>query len=674
MITLLLDNKQVIIKNGTSIKLTRENPFFTGSGDYTLDVTLPLAGCKQNLEVFGMLHFAPVSHKPLATKKFAFRLLTELVQLEGQAVITNVTHEEVKIQLLSGNSALNLNALGDKGEQYIDELDLGNAYGELWDKNYTGSRYYTRQTAENTATWLSALPKSRRNALIHGTREETDCVCFPIYSLADEAFSNEHGVNYWGGIENNFWVNVGENYSLKHPTDSFPDDGEERAILSWSYGSGVCVAPQPYLSFVLERILSALGFVLDKRHNALHTKFGRVFVANARHTVRIAECLPHWTIDKFLKELKNLFGVYVFVEGTRAYVKTRSNYFEGNTVEIHHAISDHTTDIDDEGEQQDTTSGNVAYAFTEAVPRILNIGEDAYEKMDVIKVKTYQEAETAFDEMTGDERVASNVLFYVENTGRRYASLSIEDEWQLCEVDHVGPLFRDDDFEIDTELKIIPAATSRDIVTKRYRYVKVPNDRRGIYAVEATYPSDGYTGHDGGLNGGYHIPYLVTADSRNPQTGTLWSLHEAIVNETDTDAEENPKQEVMEIGVVSTANYVSDYLVGEGNYQVQSIVSVPYAVGVPYMVEDGLMVVSSLLERANDLDFRNTETKTGQVMQGNLNIDTRVVRQISFTDDVCDPNAIYLINGRKYLCQKIELTLDTDGVQPLKKGYFFEIE
>ena len=130
----------------------------------------------------------------------------------------------------------------------------------------------------------------------------------------------------------------------------------------------------------------------------------------------------------------------------------------------------------------------------------------------------------------------------------------------------------------------------------------------------------------------------------------------------------------MEIGVVSTANYVSDYLVGEGAYQVQSIVSVPYAVGVPYMVEDGLMVISSLLERANDLDFRNTETKTGEVMQGNLNIDTRVVRQISFTDDICDPNAIYLINGRKYLCQKIELTLDTDGIQPLKKGYFFEIE
>ena len=33
-----------------------------------------------------------------------------------------------------------------------------------------------------------------------------------------------------------------------------------------------------------------------------------------------------------------------------------------------------------------------------------------------------------------------------------------------------------------------------------------------------------------------------------------------------------------------------------------------------------------------------------------------------------------LINGRKYLCQKIEITLDEQGVQPLKKGYFYEID
>ena len=37
------------------------------------------------------------------------------------------------------------------------------------------------------------------------------------------------------------------------------------------------------------------------------------------------------------------------------------------------------------------------------------------------------------------------------------------------------------------------------------------------------------------------------------------------------------------------------------------------------------------------------------------------------------PNKVYLFDGRKYLCQKIEITLDDQGVQPLKKGYFYEI-
>ena len=98
MITLLLDNKKAIIKNGTSIKLTRENPFFTDSGDYTLDVVLPLQGCIENQRIFGVLHYGSMSHKKLASKVFSFSLHTEILSLEGRAVVTNVTHEEVKVQ------------------------------------------------------------------------------------------------------------------------------------------------------------------------------------------------------------------------------------------------------------------------------------------------------------------------------------------------------------------------------------------------------------------------------------------------------------------------------------------------------------------------------------------------------------------------------------------------
>ena len=134
MIALYINDKPAIIKSGTSIKLTRENPFFTSAGDYTLDVVLPLSGCMENLQIFGALQYRSVSLKFLAGKKFPFRLVTELLTLEGTAIVTNVTQDEVKVQLLAGNSALNFDTLGEDGEKYIGDFDLGRAYGDLCDK------------------------------------------------------------------------------------------------------------------------------------------------------------------------------------------------------------------------------------------------------------------------------------------------------------------------------------------------------------------------------------------------------------------------------------------------------------------------------------------------------------------------------------------------------------
>ena len=103
-------------------------------------------------------------------------------------------------------------------------------------------------------------------------------------------------------------------------------------------------------------------------------------------------------------------------------------------------------------------------------------------------------------------------------------------------------------------------------------------------------------------------------------------------------------------------------------------VNLPYPVGVPYYrsrVDDSIVHVPGCMQFL--LHYPGSPVNRC-LTAGNLNIDTRVVRQISFTDRATDPNRVYLINGRKYLCQKIEITLDDQGVQPLKKGYFFEVE
>ena len=118
---LYLNETQVFPDGGQSIKLTRENPYFTQSDSYTLDVTLPMA-ILQNRIFFQNI-------QRLENRKTVERMTCRLLAdnqllLSGSAKITQVTEKEVKVQLLGGNSEVNF--LSDDESNYIDNLDLGN--------------------------------------------------------------------------------------------------------------------------------------------------------------------------------------------------------------------------------------------------------------------------------------------------------------------------------------------------------------------------------------------------------------------------------------------------------------------------------------------------------------------------------------------------------------------
>ena len=55
MIELFLDGKPAVLKDNVSIKLTRENVYFTKNGSYTYDVELPLQ-VKDNRDIFGSIN------------------------------------------------------------------------------------------------------------------------------------------------------------------------------------------------------------------------------------------------------------------------------------------------------------------------------------------------------------------------------------------------------------------------------------------------------------------------------------------------------------------------------------------------------------------------------------------------------------------------------------------
>lgn len=127
------DWQRVFFESSNSFKLTRENPFFTQSESYTLDVTLPMK-IEKNRIFFQSLHRIDRSKNTMVMK---CRLsVNHHMYIDGSAKITQVTEKDVKIQLLGGNSEINF--LSKENKVYIDEMPMGRAGDRFTFTDYKG--------------------------------------------------------------------------------------------------------------------------------------------------------------------------------------------------------------------------------------------------------------------------------------------------------------------------------------------------------------------------------------------------------------------------------------------------------------------------------------------------------------------------------------------------------
>lgn len=101
-------------------KLTRENPYFTQSESYTLDVALPM-DILENRSFMDNLQRVERTKQPPAMK--CLLMVNGIPVINGSAKVTQVTQQTVKVQLLGGRSEVNF--LGDDRGEYVDELPLG---------------------------------------------------------------------------------------------------------------------------------------------------------------------------------------------------------------------------------------------------------------------------------------------------------------------------------------------------------------------------------------------------------------------------------------------------------------------------------------------------------------------------------------------------------------------
>lgn len=119
MTELFIDSTPVVLPSNMDLKVKKQNPLVTKNGTFTLDLSISL---KERNNSILYKHLERLQATAPQKGRSAVLISDGRIILNGTEAIISNTNEDVKIQLLSGNSELNYFLNSDI---YISDLDLG---------------------------------------------------------------------------------------------------------------------------------------------------------------------------------------------------------------------------------------------------------------------------------------------------------------------------------------------------------------------------------------------------------------------------------------------------------------------------------------------------------------------------------------------------------------------
>lgn len=665
MLLLYLDGNLVTLPADTSVKLTRENPYFASAGDYTLEVTVPLAGCPANRRALGSINFPHASRAGLATRSIPMQLVTDAGTYTGRALVTSVDQEQAKLQLIAGRSAFDHAIDGD--DRYIDRMDLGRAWDKFPDRlplDVFNNPDSPDDRCSKDGDPFSLMPVYIRSLwhdnahagealnMLRGRWPDTDCVLFPVYSEESAKFCNQLML----------------------------EDQHAQVWLPYCQGvAGVLhvtpCAPQPYLLEVVERVVRAAGYTPDlaffKAESCTHLA-RRIIVANTRCTPDIASMLPHWTLREFVQNVQDALGVVFVVEDRTVSVLPRQEWYgAGHAAAVLEKVTAaFSADIEagDDAEQKTTSEGNVGYEFTKEDGQLC-LPDEVWQYCQIREFSDIADLRSHAAALGKEEQAKSDTLFIDRESGNAYAFLhdaADADSYHLCQLDHYGPLVRTDIRQRDsiTKLAVEPLPMKLSRMGNRLH----TGSEEMLDKPSALFPDA--------------LPMLCSHDKA--EAGPEAYSIDLAVNNTE-DETTRTDYEGSKPGSIPLAYWDGQTTARREDTRTDDAWNnVPCAVGLTFIehATDGSRILHPHLQLAAALPkegpfrLKATATRTeylGTLYRGTATIDTRIEHEFQFLDRVTDPQLPFVINGRRYACHKLELTLTPQGLDPLKRGYFYEI-
>lgn len=595
-----------------SFKLTRENPYFTQSESYTLDVTLP-TDILTNRKLFANLQRMDVSKGKVMMN---CRLMVNNSQvLYGTAKVVQVTQNSVKIQILGGNSETNI-----KGRSmYIDEMDMGTTVfvpmPGVPNVNDVGIRLLFMQAYDETADEVVNIKTAFRSA----TDNIEDLVIWPL-------------------------------------TDHLHGD-----------------APQPALLDVVIRVITLMGYTPGRNFSPYQTPWKDIYIASAKKTTHVSHALPHWTVKEFLDEVCFLFNCTMTVDPVAKTISMENNIsFYGNKTPVSlQPCDEYTAEVtESDSSEQSLSNDNIAYDFSASPAHDYDILSEAIRNNTRrMEYASKQLMESAYVDM--DHVLRRKYLFkcpvglYTEWTLDPAASIeplasngtvsASTKKKSLIAVDMLAPLKRNDTEDgSERKLKIVPVAITEDA---KGRFIDVAHGHSSEYDIEFRSLSlENPTGNELG-----NVAENEAAD-----------IQDLITGEAETAATENTeKEDLMQVFFFDDVDQPAIALMYDdgADPEYKTFYARMPVTDYRYKVQGSGHPAWSLSLNPTDATYY-----IGQLHQNGFSFNMKAKHVFRFVSDrMPDPRDIFIIRGKRFGCEKIEASVNAEGFDRLMTGYFYEM-
>nr|DAX18761.1 MAG TPA: hypothetical protein [Caudoviricetes sp.] len=648
MIELYLNNERVFTDTSQTVKVTKENPYFTQSGSYTLDVNIPM-DILENRRFFKNIQSLPVTKK---TEKMDANLIVDNhLLLSGSAVINSISDTTVKVQLLGGNSDVNF--IANNGDVYIDDID----YGEITihdGKGYTFNGERGGVPVKGYTYIYGKWDAYTKPAM----GDVSEYVVMPVY---DETKAE---------IKNVTRMHVGTSSSA---------DTDKPGV--YTHGDTI----MPNLLLIVKKVIEYFGYRLISNDVDV-VPWNRLVICNARKTLIIQEALPHWTVTDFLTEIQNFFNcTFVFNESDKtAELISNLRYFDAG-VQQFEALDEYTSDVSDEDEEKTKSLGssNIRFDMSDSDTHYYDaIDEDLLSSYERKKYSSYEELLQAFNALSDEDkkkylfvcpegtycfRTNSTQDVPTDSEGEGIfggsgsgSSTSDDDIWFLGQVNQFGPLIRNEKVDEYIDLRICPVGIT---VEQKCEYY--------------TDDSSGTTGHGGKWikqwDTEVQMPSLKNEKGDIPSrdyTKVVWA---GITGSQDANSETTAEDRIQVMFVGTQLQYVN-----KPGYKDQSK-KIPYPMGFTDFLDKAINLEDCGYQNIHDswslaLSNSPAEHYLGQLHANGYLINTQTEIQISFeSQSIPDIRKIFMFKNKRYVCEKMEINVANTGIDKLIKGYFFEM-